>query len=290
MKEDQVERFASDFLPSGFDPIESMRILSDYMQNLEVAYNDLVNRTTIARKQSGADLRAANKTIADLEEEKERLTRELLHLSSQVEEQDNHLSTANHKLANFEKQSKRLHHDNAELESKLIKKENDNNFYLAEVERLKHDYEAVSANMNSANNRADETERRLAAERNQTMTAEKESRRLAALLSEAQTKNTLLEQKLVEHDGAHADEVKRLNEKMGSDAKHEVGLLKKRLKMAITPELDDLEKLSTEKLSAELASNLKALISRLLSKLEQVGFDVSHAPQNGPGPIRGGGR
>jgi chromosome segregation ATPase len=254
-----------------------MRILTEYLRTLEISYNDLVNKSTINQRQMEAALRAANKTNDDLEQEKERLTRELMAISNQVEELENHLSTANHKLTNFEKQSKKLHRDNEELENKLIKKENDNNFYLAEVERLRHDYEIVSSNITSVNNRADELERRLAAERNQILTSEKECRRLASLLSESQSKTAILEQKLHEQEALHADDLKKLQDKMGSDAKHEVGLLRKRVKMAITPELEDMEKLSRDKLSAELASNLKALISRFISKLEQVGFDVTIA-------------
>jgi chromosome segregation protein len=222
-----------------------------------------------------AAIRAANKINDDLEQEKERLTRDLMALSNQVEDLENHLSTANHKLTNFEKQSKKLHRDNEELENKLAKKENDNSFYIAEVERLRHDYETVSSNITSVNTRADDLERRLAAERNQILTSEKEVRRLASLLSESQSKTTILEQKIQEREVAHADEIKKLQDKMGSDARHEVGLLKKRMKMAVTPELEDLEKLSRDRLSAELASNLKALINRFISKLEQVGFEVT---------------
>jgi chromosome segregation ATPase len=277
MKEEIIERHASDFLPSGFDPIEAMRILTEYLRTLEISYNELVNKSTLNQRNMDAALRAANKTNDDLEQEKERLTRDLMALSNQVEELENHLSTANHKLSNFEKQSKKLHRDNEELENKLAKKENDNSFYIAEVERLRHDYEAVNSSITSVNNRADELERRLAAERNQILTSEKECRRLSSLLSESQSKTQILEQKLLERDTVHGDEIKKLNEKMGADAKHEVGLLRKRVKMAITPELEDLEKLSRDKLSAELASNLKALISRFISKLEQVGFDVTTA-------------
>jgi chromosome segregation ATPase len=277
MKEEIVERHASDFLPSGFDPIEAMRILTEYLRTLEISFNELVNKSTINQRNMDAALRAANKTNDDLEQEKERLTRDLMALSNQVEELENHLSTANHKLSNFEKQSKKLHRDNEELENKLAKKENDNSFYIAEVERLRHDFETVNSSITSVNNRADELERRLAAERNQILTSEKEGRRLSSLLSESQSKTQILEQKLLERDTVHSDEIKKLNEKMGADAKHEVGLLRKRVKMAITPELEDLEKLSRDKLSAELASNLKALISRFISKLEQVGFDVTTA-------------
>lgn len=275
MKEELIERHASDFLPSGFDPIDAMRILTEYLRTLEISYNDVVNKSTLNQRSMEAALRAANKANDDLEQEKERLTRDLIAISNQVEELENHLSTANHKLANFEKQSKRLHRDNEELENKLAKKENDNSFNLAEVERLRHDYETISSNIQSVNNRADELERRLAAERNQILTSEKEGRRLASLLSESQSKTAILEQKLQEQESAHSDEIRKLHDKMGSDAKHEIGLLRKRVKMAVTPELEDLEKLSKEKHSAELASNLKALISRFISKLEQVGFDVT---------------
>jgi chromosome segregation ATPase len=275
MKEDLTERHASDFLPSGFDPIDAMRVLTEYLRTLEISYNDLVNKSTINQRQMEAALRKANKANDDLEQEKERLTRDLMALSSQVEELENHMSTANQKLGSFEKQSKKLHRDNEELENKLTKKENDNRFYLAEVERLRHDYETVSSSIASVNSRADDLERRLAAERNQILTSEKEVRRLASLLSESQSKTTILEQKLLEREAAHADELKKLQEKVGSDAKHEVGLLKKRVKLAVTPELEDLEKLSRDRLSAELASNLKALINRFISKLEQVGFEVT---------------
>ena len=277
MKDVLIERHASDLLPAGFDPIEAMRILTEYLRTLEISYNELVNKSTVNQRQMEAALRAANKANDDLEQEKERLTRDLLALSSQVEDLENHLNTANHKLANFEKQSKKLYRDNEELENKLAKKENDNSFYLGEVERLRHDYEVVSSNVASVNNRADELERRLAAERNQILTSEKECRRLGSLLSESQSKVAILDQKLQEQEMGHMDDVRKLGEKMASDTKHEVSLLKKRLKMAVTPELEDLEKLSREKLSAELASNLKALINRFISKLEQVGFDVTAA-------------
>jgi chromosome segregation ATPase len=275
MKEDFIERQASDFLPSGFDPIESLRILTDYVRTLELAFNELNQKSGLSQRQMDAALRGAKKANDDLEQEKERLTRDLISLSNQVEELENHLVTSNQKLTNFEKQSKKLYRDNIELETSLTKKENDNNFYLAEVERLRHDFELVSGNVVSINTRADDLERKLATERNLTMTHEKETRRLSSLLSEAQSKNVILENKLIEQDKVHSEEIKKISEKIGTDAKHEVSLLKKRLKMAITPELEDLEKLSRDKLSAELASNLKALMGRFISKLEQVGFEVA---------------
>ncbi|MDR2302542.1 MAG: hypothetical protein LBF38_10935, partial [Deltaproteobacteria bacterium] len=170
------------------------------------------------------------------------------------------------------KLSKKLHRDNEELENKLMKKENDCNFFLLENDRLTKDYEAMSSNMSSVNNRVDDLERKLVSERNSTLTQEKEVRKLSSLLSEAQSKNVLLEQKMEEASAHFQEEIKKLNDKLGADAKHELSLLRKRVKMAIGPELEDMENLSKEKLSTELASNLKALMSRFVSKLQQVGL------------------
>jgi chromosome segregation ATPase len=274
MKDDFLDRSASDLLPAGFDPIEAMRILIEYLRNLETAYNDLLKNTTLHQRQTEATLRAAVKANDDLELEKDRLTKDLLHLSNRVEELESLQVTTHQKIVNYEQQSKKLYTENERLEHQLVKKENDNNFYLSEVERLTRDYEAVNSSVSSVNNRADDLERKLAAERNQVMTYEKENRRLSSLLSEARSKNQILEGKLTELSGAHNDEVRKLNDKLRSDAKHEINLLKKQVKMAINPELEDLEKLSKEKLSGELASNLKALMNRFISKLEQVGFEL----------------
>jgi SMC interacting uncharacterized protein involved in chromosome segregation len=143
---------------------------------------------------------------------------------------------------------------------------------MSENERLTKDYESMSSNLASVNNRVDDLERRIVTERNMTLTQEKEVRKLTSLLSEANSKNAVLEQKLVEAASHYQEEVKKLNDKLGTESKHELALMKKRVKMAIGPELEDLDKLSKEKLSSELASNLKALMSRFVSKLQQVGL------------------
>ncbi|MDR1297958.1 MAG: hypothetical protein LBO05_11455 [Deltaproteobacteria bacterium] len=272
MREDSIDRQASDLLPAGFDPLESMRVLTEYMRNLELAYNELIKKSNISKRQLEASLRAVTKTNEDLEQEKDRLTKDLLMISSQVEELESLLSTSNQKIGGYEKQSKKLHRDNEDLETKLLKKENDCNFYMSETERLTKDYETISSGMVGTNNRVDDLERKLVAEKNQTLTQEKEVRRLSSLLSESVSKNKLLDQKITEAASQYQEEVRKLNEKMMTDSKHELAVLRKRVKLAIAPEIDEMEKLSSEKLSTELASNLRALLSRFVSKLQQVGF------------------
>ncbi|MDR2367995.1 MAG: hypothetical protein LBF58_07810 [Deltaproteobacteria bacterium] len=272
MKDENIDRQASDLLPAGFDPLESMRILSDYLRNLEVEYNELVKKSVLNQRQIEANLRVVSKSCDDLEQEKDRLTKDLIHLSGQVEELESILVTANQKIMNYEKLSKKLHRDNEDLENRLMKKENDCNFYMSENDRLTKDYESMSSNMSSVNNRVDDLERKLVAEKNSTLTQEKEVRKLSSLLSESKSKNDLLEQKLQEAAGHYQEEVRKLNDKLGADAKHELSLLRKRVKMAVGPELEDMDKLSKEKPSSEMASDLRALMSRFISKLQQVGL------------------
>ncbi|MDR2353223.1 MAG: hypothetical protein LBF22_08705 [Deltaproteobacteria bacterium] len=276
MSETKLEYQSTDFLPAGFDPIQSMRILTDYMINLESSYSDFQKRVSSQQRQSEASLRVLTKTRDDLEQEKDRLTRDLLIITSQVEEMESSLLTANQKVANYEKQVKKLHRDNEAMEAILVKKENDNHFLQGEVERLTKDYDTIHNNLLGINSRMEELERKLANERTHNTVQEKEVRHLSSTLFEAQGKNTILEKKLQELESQHADEIKKLNDRLNSDAKHEVSLLKKRVRTALVPELQDLEKLSNVKLSTELASNLKALITRVVSKLEQVGFDLSN--------------
>ncbi|MDR1546881.1 MAG: hypothetical protein LBU12_09295 [Deltaproteobacteria bacterium] len=272
--DDPIDRRASDLLPAGFDPLESMRVLTDYIRNLEMAYNDLIKKSTFSQRNIEAALRAATKSNDDLEKERERLTKELIHISSQIEELESLLGTANQKVSNFEKQAKELHRINEDLENRLSKEENNCNFYITELTRLKNDYEAMSLNMTNVNTRNDDLERKLAAERTQTMSHEKECRRLTSSISEAQGKIQFLEQKRAEMATLRDEELKKLQERLASDARHEVAVLKKRVKTALGPEMLDIHKLGGEKLSSELASNLKALIGRLVSKLEQLGFEL----------------
>jgi chromosome segregation ATPase len=250
-----------------------MRILTDYLISLESAYNDFKKRTMVQQKQVEATLRNISKARDDLEQEKERLTRDLMVLTGQVEELESSLLTANQKVMNFEKQLKKLHRDNEAMEGMLAKKENDNHFLLNEVERLTKDYESTNSNMLGINSRMEELERKLASERTHASVQDKEVRQLSSSLYEAQGKNKILETKLAEQESKHQEEIKKLNERIESNAKHELSLIKKRVRTALGPELQDMEKLNNDKLSNELASNLKALISRLIAKLEQVGFD-----------------
>ncbi|MDR2422959.1 MAG: hypothetical protein LBE01_06220, partial [Deltaproteobacteria bacterium] len=259
--ESSLEKQASDLLPAGFDPHQSMRILSDYLRSLETVFTDLRKKAIIHQRQSDAALRSTTKAKEDLEQERERLTKDLISLTSQLEELESALLTASQKVGTYEKQVKKLHRDNEDLENKLIQKENDNNFLQSEMARLSSDFETVNSSLINMGNRVDGLERKLATERSQTMTQEKESRRLNSSLLESQGKIQILETKMAEMTATHGEELKKLADRVSADSKHEVTLLKKRVKTAVAPELNDLEKLSSEKLSSELASNLKALVN-----------------------------
>ncbi|MDR1039559.1 MAG: hypothetical protein LBR80_05210 [Deltaproteobacteria bacterium] len=273
MSEVKPEQQAADFLPAGFDPIQSMRILTDYLITLESSYNDFQKRVSVQQRQAEAAIRVITKARDDLEAEKERLTRDLLVITSQVEELESVLLTANQKAMNYEKQYKKLIRDNEAMEGLLTKKENDNHFLQAEVERLTKDYESTNSNLLGINSRMEELERKLAAERTHTSVQEKEVRQLSSSLFEAQGKNKVLEKRFQDLEAHQTDEIKKLNSRIESNAKHELNLLKKRVRTALGPELQDLGKYENDKASAELASNLKALMARLIAKLEQVGFD-----------------
>ncbi|MDR3204712.1 MAG: hypothetical protein LBV23_08205 [Deltaproteobacteria bacterium] len=269
-----VERQASDFLPAGFDPVGSMQILIDYLVKMEEAFNELVKKSDLSHRQMEASMRSAAKRSDDLLQEKENLVKDLLNLSSQVEELESMLASCSQKIDTFEKQSRKLHRANEELEVQLLKKQNDSAFYMNEVERLTKDFETINNSLSSSNSRMDELERKLQGERNQVLTNEKEIRRLNSLLSEAQSKNKLLETKLAELLLNHTNELKSVTEKHSSEFRHEVSMLKKRIKLAILPELEDFQKLKDEKQSPDLASSLKALMGRFVSKLEQIGLDT----------------
>ncbi|MDR1037061.1 MAG: hypothetical protein LBT40_10965 [Deltaproteobacteria bacterium] len=273
MSEVKTEQQAADFLPAGFDPIQSMRILTDYLITLESSYDDFQKRVSAQQRQAEATIRAITKTRDDLDAEKERLTRDLLVITSQVEELESALLTANQKVMNYEKQFKKVVRDNEAMEAILGKRENDNHFLQAEVERITKDYETANSNLLGINSRMEELERKLAAERTHTSVQEKEVRQLSSALFEAQGKNKILEKKILDQENQQVDEIKKLHSRIESNAKHELSLMRKRVRTALGPELQDLGKYENDKPSAELASNLKALMSRLIAKLEQVGFD-----------------
>ncbi|UQZ89184.1 hypothetical protein C4J81_08225 [Deltaproteobacteria bacterium Smac51] len=268
------ERHLEDFLPAGFDPHQAMRVLSDYIRNIEATFDEVKKSAQFERRQLESEQRTLNKTKEDQRQEIERLTNDLMELTNTMEEQESLLSTANQKVANYETQFKKLHRENSELRSKLTQKENDADFFRQEMERSVQEAESSSASVASANNRLEELERKLAVERDVAANHEKEVRRLTLVLSESQGKIALTERKLEEVVGKYNEEIKRLTERSNADAHHEVNLLKKRVRSSVAPEMRDLEKLVVDKLSIETASNFKALLSRFVSKLEQAGLDL----------------
>lgn len=268
-------RHAGDLLPAGFDPHDAMRILSGYLMNLETSFNDFKKATTNERRNLEAEYRALAKIKDDQKQELDRLNVDLLDLTNTLEEQDSQLSTANQKIANYEKQFKKLHRDNSELTNKLTQKENDADFYRQELERSTRENESMAGTLQMANMRIDELERRLAVERETSTMHEKEARRMGLMVSECQGKIAITDRKLEEAVIKYTDEIKRLNDRASADAQHEVSLLRKRARSSVAPEMREMEKLMGEKLSVETASNFKALLSRLLSKLEQAGLELS---------------
>ncbi len=274
MKDISDERHLEDFLPAGFDPHQAMRILTDYLRNIEAAFEELKKSSYSDRRQLESDLRTLTKVRDDQKQEIERLTADLMELTNTIEEQESLLSTANQKVANYETQFKKLHRETSDLRGKLTQQENDAAFFKQEMERAVQEAEAAAQTVVSANNRLDDLERKLAVERDVAATNEKEGRRLTLALSESHGKILLTERKMEEMIIKYNEEIKRLTERSNADAQHEVNLLKKRVRSSVSPEMRDLEKLMVDKLSIETASNFKALLSRFVSKLEQAGLEL----------------
>jgi chromosome segregation ATPase len=268
------ERQISDLLPAGFDPHQAMRILADYLRSLEASFEELKKTSAAEKRNLLSEQRTLLKTCEDQQQQIDRLTNDLMDLTNTMEEQESQLATANQKVANYEKQSKKLHRENSDLTNRLTQKENDANFFHQELERCRSESEHAFNSLNSANNKLEELERRLAAERETAAAHEKEARRLTLDLSESQGKNLIIERKLEDTVIKYGDEIKRLNERLNADAQHEAALLKKRVRSSLAPEIRDLEKMSADKLSIEAASNLKALLGRFIAKLEQAGIDL----------------
>ncbi len=270
-----VKRHAGDFLPAGFDPHEAMRILAGYIKNLETSFDDYKKNATIQARQLEAEFRAIGKTSDDQKQEIDRLTNDLIDLTNTLEEHESLLSTANQKIVNYEKSSKKLHRELSEMGNKLTQRENDANFYRGELDRSVKDAEAVASALKTANQRIEELETRLSEERENANAQEKEARRLALILSESQGKNALLEKKLEQAVLKYSEEIKRLNERLNSDAQHEVGILKKRVRSFVAPEMRDLSRLMSDKPSVETASSLRSLMIRILAKMEQAGVSLT---------------
>lgn len=262
-------------LPPGFDPHQAMRTLARYMKNLEEAFEDYKKVASAERRQLDGEYRSLIKVRDDQRQEVERLTNDLMDLTNTFEEQESLLSTANQKVQSYEKQFKKLHRENSELGNKLTQKENDANFYRQELARSVQEVESLTAALQTANMRLEELERKLAVERETAIMHEKEARRLNLILSESQGKNAITERKLEESVVKYTDEIKRLNDRAAADALHEVNLLKKRVRSSMAPELRELDKLMNAKMNVEVASNLKALMIRMITKLEQAGLDLA---------------
>lgn len=275
MTSEERLRHQGELLPPGFDPHQAMRTLAGYIKNLEEAFEDYKKVATAERRQMDGDYRSLLKVRDDQRQEVERLTNDLMDLTNNFEEQESLLSTASQKVQSYEKQFKKLHRDNSELGNKLAQKENDANFYRQELARSLQEAESLRASLQTANMRLEDLERKLAVERETAIMHEKESRRLNLILSESQGKNTLTERKLEEAVVKYNDEIRRLTDRAAADALHEVNLLKKRVRSSVAPELRELDNLMNAKMNVEVASNLKALLVRLVTKLEQAGLDLA---------------
>ena len=267
-------RQMAEMLPPGHEPAQLMQILSGYLKTLETTFNEYRKTSSQERRQLESDCRSLHKNAEDHKQEIERLTADLLELTSTLEEQESLLSTATQKVTNYEKQFKKLTRENSEFLNKLTQKENDALFYRQELDRCVQENEAGVSGLSAANARIEELERRLAVERENTLSHEKESRRLGLALSESQNKNAITERKMEEMAVKYNDEFRRLTERSSADAHHEVSLLRKRIRSSVAPEMREFQQLLAAKLNLETASNFRALLVRLLTKMEQAGLDL----------------
>ncbi|MDR2934404.1 MAG: hypothetical protein LBV70_00760 [Candidatus Adiutrix sp.] len=267
-------RQLADLLPTGLDPPQGLKLLCNYYLALDKTFNDYRKAAALWRRQMESDCRALNKANEEQKQEMERLTSDLLELTNTLEEQESLLSTANQKVVNYEKQFKRLHRENSEMTNALTQKENDAIFLRQELDRSVQENEAGTALLTTANSRINELERRLAVERENTLSHEKEVRRLTLALSESQNKNTITERKMEEMVVKYNDEIRRLTERSTADAHHEIALLRKRARSNAAPEMREFRQLVSAKPTLEMVSNLKALMLRFLAKLEQAGLDL----------------
>jgi Chromosome segregation ATPases len=272
-KDEQKSNLA-ELLPAGFEPHNAMRILAQYLRDLEAAFEDHRKASNNERRQLESEYRALNKLREDQKQEIDRLTTDLMEVTNTLEEQESLLSTVNQKALNYEKQFKKLQRESSEQGNKLSQKENDANFYRQELARSEQENENLGNSLKAANARLEDFERKLAEERQKAILLEKEARRMNLTISEYKGKIALSEQKMEENAAKYLEEIRRLNDRANSDALHEVILLKKRVKASVVPEMRELDKLMGDKMSIETASNLKALISRLITKMEQAGIDL----------------
>jgi len=283
LKEERAHQTA-EMLPAGFDPHQAMSVLTDYVRNLEEAYEDLKKTYNGERRQLESEYRALLKLKDDQKQEIDRLTADLLDLTNSFEEQDSQLATANQKLFSYEKQFKKHQRDQSELMNKLTQKENDANFYRQELARSVQENEHLTKTLQAANQRLEDSERKLAVEREAALMHEKEARRLNLVLSESQGKIALTEKKLEDAVIKYSNEIKRLLDRSGADATHEANLLKKRIITSTAPEMRELLAMMGRKTSAELCHAFKTVFARYLDKLDQAGLDPAAIVARRPVP------
>ncbi len=267
-------RQLADLLPTGLAPGQAIKILSTYFQALDKTFNDYRKAANLWRRQMESDSRALSKLGEEQKQEIERLTSDLLDLTNTLEEHESLLSTANQKVASYEKQFKRLTRENSEMTNKLTQKENDALFFRQELDRSVQENEAGAALLATANNRINDLERRMAVERENTQNQEKEVRRLTLALSESQNKNAITERKMEEMVVKYNDEMRRISERSIADGQHAIALMRKQVRSSVAPEMREFRQLVSAKPSLEMVSTLKALLLRLLAKLEQAGLDL----------------
>ncbi|MBF0529014.1 MAG: hypothetical protein HQK55_07050, partial [Deltaproteobacteria bacterium] len=108
-----------------------------------------------------------------------------------------------------------------------------------------------------------------------TTELEKQVRKLTNSLGEAQGKISLLEKKLEEAADRHADDVRRLTERIPHEASHEVSLFQKRIEASLVSEFKELERMESAPMSIELGANLRTLLRRIYSKMQHIGLDFA---------------
>lgn len=271
--EERLKQLAG-MLPAGLDSYQTMRVLTEYMRSLEETFEELKKSMASEQRQLDSDCRALTKKNYDQKQEMERLTSDLVEVANSMEEQESVLTTSNLKISNYEKQLKKISRENNDLTNKLTQKENDASFYRQELERSVRDNGQLTASLQAAMNKIEELERKVVVEHETSVMHLKEARRLSLDLSEGQGKVALTEQKMEETVGRFNDEIRRLTGRRSADSLHEVILLKKRVRSSTAPEMRELDRLVTDRLTIETASHLKALVGRLVTKLEQAGLEL----------------
>ena len=273
-KSEERLRHLSDILPAGLEPYQTLKVLAEYLRSLEETYDESKKVYGAEKKKMESDYRVLNKKKEDQKQELDRLTADLMEVTNTLEDQDNMLVTANQKVSGYEKQLKKLHRESGEVTNKLTQKENDASFYRQELDRSIKENEHLTKKLQRATMKVEELERKMAVERETSVMHDKETRRLHLLVSESHEKVSLTEQKMEDTVLRYSEEVRRLTDRMNSDAQHEVALLRKRVRSSVAPEMREMDQLMVARLNVDTANSLRALVGRLVTKLEQAGLNL----------------